>query len=634
MKTRRLLISILILFMSFSIVAVNAATNDSGTTSYTVSKTALSQSTSYTRFKYDEGITVTSGKSTSQHVFVYTQSQTSNSKVVTWAMKDDSGKLKRSTVASICEDYERTHPDWKVVGAINADQYITGWGTDIGGKGQDHYYPQPYYPMIADGEGWFIITGMPSAGGSNVVSILQDGSNDPLINGSSNIRYGEIKVAGPFLYIIDEEGNRLEKFNIAKINETPLAGESALWVSYIDDNKVYPTKELTGNLFVVKGADRAYASNSIDFQYKGENAMNAFFGKGQITQVTNSASIGYGDFAIETNDENVSSKLEAGMKIMVQFELEGGYSDVESAIGYHTIHRMDDKDLTSSASYNTQKYPRALIGRTATGEIVLMAIDGKQEAKGASGATFNETNAILKEYGVVEAYQMDGGGSVTAVINKDNVFTTVNSPCDGAPRQIFSALLMVERKKPDVNLTIVDYDDSQTTFKFELSMHGCSCKKLEFVIGSTSYDITEENGELFAKLGKLRRDKEYEYKINVITEKDEIVTVMGTFKLPPLKPSLKSCTMEKIDGSKIYTIEILDKDETMVRYYFLINGKTYEPNNNVVSIPEGTGVPYLIILYDNGSGEKNITIKYPESTALRFLDDGLRMFNDFLDNME
>ena len=174
MKTRRLLISILILFMSFSIVAVNAATNDSGTTSYTVSKTALSQSTSYTRFKYDEGITVTSGKSTSQHVFVYTQSQTSNSKVVTWAMKDDSGKLKRSTVASICEDYERTHPDWKVVGAINADQYITGWGTDIGGKGQDHYYPQPYYPMIADGEGWFIITGMPSAGGSNVVSMKKE----------------------------------------------------------------------------------------------------------------------------------------------------------------------------------------------------------------------------------------------------------------------------------------------------------------------------------------------------------------------------------------------------------------------------------------------------------------------------
>ena len=32
MKGRRLLISILILFMSFSIVAVNAATNDSGTT--------------------------------------------------------------------------------------------------------------------------------------------------------------------------------------------------------------------------------------------------------------------------------------------------------------------------------------------------------------------------------------------------------------------------------------------------------------------------------------------------------------------------------------------------------------------------------------------------------------------------
>ena len=634
MKFKRLLIILLLFILCSSFVGVTAATNDAGTTSYNISNTVMSQSSTYTRFKYDAGNTVTSGKSTPQHVFVYTQKQTSNSKVVTWAVKDDAGKLRRTTVSAICDDYEKTHPDWKVVGAINADQYITGWGTDIGGKGQDHYYPQPYYPMIADGEGWFIITGMPSAGGSNVVSILQDGSADPLINGSSNIRYGEIKVAGLFLYIIDDEGNRLEKYSLSKVNETPTAGESTLWVSYINDNKVYPTKELTGNLFVVKNAERAYASNSIDFQYKGENAMNAFFGKGYITDVTNTAEIGYGDFAIETNDDTLQSKLKAGDRIMVQFEFDGEYSNVESAIGYHTIHRMDDKDLTSSASYNTQKYPRALIGRTATGEIVLMAIDGKQESNGASGATFNETNAILKEYGVVEAYQMDGGGSVTAVISKDGAFTTVNSPCDGAPRSIFSALLMVERRKPEVDLTIVNYDDKETTFKFELAMHGCSCKKLEFVIGSTTYDITEENDELYAVAGKLRRDKEYEYKILVTTDRDEIVTVMGTFKLPPLKPSIKTCTVIKTEESKVYTIEILDKDETMISYYFLVDGKIYEPVDNVITLPIDSGIPYIKIKYDNGNGEQMITIKYPESTALRVIDDGMLLFKAFLNEMQ
>ena len=637
MKIKRLFIICLLsisIFCFNSLVKVTAATNDAGTTSYSVSKTELSKSTTYTHFSFDVGTTITSGKSTSQHVFVFSQKQTSNSKVVTWAVRGDSGKLSRSTVSGICADYEKTHPDWKVVGAINADQYITGWGTDIGGKGQDYYYPQPYYPMIADGEGWFIITGMPSAGGSNVVSILQDGSNDPLINGSSNIRYGEIKVAGLFLYIIDDEGNRLEKFNLSSINESPMAGESSVWVSYVNDNKEYPTKSLSGNLFVVKNAERAYASNSIDFQYKGDNAMNAFFGKGHITSVCNKADIGYGDFAIESNDESLISKLKENTRILVQYEFEGGYSDVESAIGYHTIHRMDNKDLTSSASYNTSKYPRAIIGRTEYGEIVLMAIDGKQDAIGASGANFNETNAILKEYGVVEAYQMDGGGSVTAVLAQENGFTTVNSPCDGAPRSVFSALLVVERRKPEVDLKIVDYDDKKTTFKFDLAMHGFSCKKLEFAIGSNTYDIQKVDGELFAYVGKLRRDKEYEYKILLTTEDDEVVTVLGNFKLPPLKPSIKSCDVEVVGDNKVYTLELTDKDTTLVRCYMLVDGKQYEFVDGVTSIPRSSGVPYLKIVYDIGDGEKILNIKYPESTALRNIDDAYLIFKDFLDDME
>lgn len=638
MKIKRIFIIILLTFIVITFnyeVKVNAtSTNDAGTTSYSVSKTSLSQNSLYTSFKFDEGTTTTSGKSTPQHVFVFNQKQTSNSKVVTWAMRDDAGKLRRNTVAGICADYEATHPDWKVVGAINADQYITGWGTDIGGKGQDHYYPQPYYPMIADGEGWFIITGMPSAGGSNFVSIRQDGRLDPLDNGSSNIRVGNVKVAGLFLYIIDEEGNKLEKFNLASINESPLAGESTVWVSYINDKKEYPTKELNGNLFVVKNAERAYASNSIDFQYKGYNAMNAFFGKGYITEKATSAQIGYGDFAIETNDEVLQSKLQEGMRIIVQYEFEGTYSDVESAIGYHTIHRMDDKDLTSTASYNTQKYPRAIIGRTSEGEIVLMAIDGKQEAKGASGANFNETNAILKEYGVVEAYQMDGGGSVTAVINQDGSFKTVNSPCDGAPRSIFSALLVVERRKPEVEFEVIESTDKETTFKLNMAMHGCTCKDIDFYIGSNSFEVKEIDGEYYVTCGKLRRQKEYEFKIIITTERDEEVTVICTYTLPPLAPTLVSCTVEKNGEARIFTISISDKDTTLINYYLLIDGKTYNPTDSTITVDSLEGIPYLKIVYDVGKGENTLTIKYPQSIALRNIDDAYLYYQDFLNDLK
>ncbi len=42
------------------------------------------------------------------------------------------------------------------------------------------------------------------------------------------------------------------------------------------------------------------------------------------------------------------------------------------------------------------------------------------------GSSHNETNAILKHYGCVEAYQMDGGGSVGATIKKNGKFVYIN----------------------------------------------------------------------------------------------------------------------------------------------------------------------------------------------------------------
>ena len=212
------------------------------------------------------------------------------------------------------------------------------------------------------------------------------------------------------------------------------------------------------------------------------------------------------------------------------------------------------EELFSNASFSFDNFENEIVKEEKNNSIEINLSDihanPYQPRKSFSNDSLNELASSIKEYGVVEAYQMDGGGSVTAVISKDGAFTTVNSPCDGAPRSIFSALLMVERRKPEVDLTIVNYDDKETTFKFELAMHGCSCKKLEFVIGSTTYDITEENGELYAVAGKLRLDKEYEYKILVTTDRDELVTVMGTFKLPPLKPSIKTCTVIKTEESK------------------------------------------------------------------------------------
>lgn len=640
MKSLKLHSKLLLLFLvlSFALLAfsskitVYCATSDNGKTSYSVDSTKSSAGSTYTTYRNDSGTTITNGVASKQSVFVYMQEQTENSKVVAWSVKQDSGKLKRTNVANICQDYEKTHPDWKVIGAINADQYVTGFGTNIPGKGQDYYYPQPYYPMIADGECWFTVTAIPSIGG-NVACFLQDGSVDPIRSGSANINGGDIKIAGIFLYIIDDDGNKLEKYSVANINETPVEDQTTVWVSYCNSNQVYPEKDINGNLYVVEDAERAYAYNSIDYQYKGSDAYNAFFGKGYITECTNKASIGYGDFAIDTNNPDLKEKLAKGVRVIVQQEYEDGYSDVEAAIGYHTIQRMDNKDLTSDSSYNTRKYPRAIVGRTSTGKIALVAIDGLQDSIGASGATFDEINAILKEYDIVEAYQMDGGGSVTAVVNRDGVFKVENSPSDGSARSNLSALLLVERRKPDISYEIVSNDENSTMFKLDVDMHGGTYSNIEFTVSGKKYDVVENDEGLFVTIGKMRRNKEYTYKINVTVEGGEVLTVQGTFTLPSLPPSIKSCVTEIVDDKRVFTIVLKDSDETLVRYYIRVGNEDYELDGETITVSNIEDIPYLVIIYNLGEEEETLTIRYPQSKVLAELYDSYWEYGQLIDDI-
>lgn len=443
---------ILLLLIPFTIIfiKVNAVSSDSGAAQYVESTVTKSFVTDYTSYKTSLGITTYSGTNYNQRVHTFYQKQTANSKVVTWAVKSNAGKFTLCPVTAICSNYEAFHPGWKVVGAINADQYTTGFGTNIPSTGKDYYYPQPYYSMICDNEGWFVMTGIPTSGNQNILGFKQDGSSDCLIHGASNLNHGDLKFSGLFMYILDADGNRLEKIQINHINETPRELETSIWTSHYDENKEFKDINVTGNLYVVERADKAICNNSIDYQYKGSNAVDAFFGKGVISLEASNATFGYGAFAIDTKDEYVKSRIAKGTRVLVQYELEGEFSEVESAIGYHTIHRLDDKDIPSGGSYNTSKYTRSIVGRTKDGKIFLMAVDQTEYA----GMNWEEIDACLKYYGIVEAYQMDGGGSTTAVIRENDKFVVVNSPRDGSPRSVFSALLLVEKdEETEVNLT-------------------------------------------------------------------------------------------------------------------------------------------------------------------------------------
>lgn len=75
--------------------------------------------------------------------------------------------------------------------------------------------------------------------------------------------------------------------------------------------------------------------------------------------------------------------------------------------------------------------PRTVIGNYKDDQLVILVIDGRDE-NGSSGATLEELQAKLQKMGVQDAYNLDGGGSSSLVVNG----RVVNSPSDGALRPV------------------------------------------------------------------------------------------------------------------------------------------------------------------------------------------------------
>lgn len=621
LKLSLLFISVFYLIVAIFSIKVNSLVI------FTETSVVRSYNTENTSYKTVTGITNFNGVDNNQLIHTYIQKQTPTSKVVTWAVKQDSGALARATLAAICLDYEKTHPDYEVVGGINADQFTLGFGSSILDAGKDYYNTQPYYPMIADGEGWFVVTSLPYNGAGNVLLFNNLGSTSPIERHKVNIRSTCDRMAmGPYLYILDENDARIKKYDLNGINTAPKDNETTVYVCHNTSNNVYEDVVVTSaypndNVFLVNDADRCYPSNSIDYIQKDENARDAFFGKGVITQVCNKCTLSYGDFAIVTKDQSLISELKKGVKVMVQYEIDGDFGKVESAIGFHTVQRENDVDMVLSPgdAYNNRKYPRAVVGSTVDGDIFLLAIDGLQPSINAPGAHFNEINAILRYYNVINAYQMDGGGSVTACIRNENgTFDVVNHPSDGSSRRVFSALLLVEEKKPKLNLLIKEKSLDKVTLNIDFEKTNYDVKSLNMLLDNKSYDIISDDSFVNTIELNLERGIEYEYTYSytyIENDKDHTVTLKSKILIPKLKPKIK---VTRINNT--FYIDITDSDENLNSYYLVVDNKTINFESGMIEI-ESFDTILLGYSYDNGVKLVYEAVIHPESMGLKELYD-------------
>lgn len=102
-----------------------------------------------------------------------------------------------------------------------------------------------------------------------------------------------------------------------------------------------------------------------------------------------------------------------------------------------------------TATLYTRRHPRSMIGCDKEGNIYLVVVDGR--AKGnAAGMNIKEITELCSWLGMVEALNLDGGGSSTLWSRKYGV---INYPCDNktfdhkGERKVSSALVVNSKKR-------------------------------------------------------------------------------------------------------------------------------------------------------------------------------------------
>lgn len=96
---------------------------------------------------------------------------------------------------------------------------------------------------------------------------------------------------------------------------------------------------------------------------------------------------------------------------------------------------------SARAGFSTERHPRTMIGNGADGRVWLITVDGRNPAISV-GMNFSELQALARRVGLVDALNLDGGGSTTMVVRG----AVVNHPSDPTgPRRVSDAIVVRTR---------------------------------------------------------------------------------------------------------------------------------------------------------------------------------------------
>ena len=195
-------------------------------------------------------------------------------------------------------------------------------------------------------------------------------------------------------------------------------------------NYEYSTRTVDGRELMLEPIDvSAWEPFQIGKEYQAKVARIREGGNSPITRKSVILSIG-------PNLLSEVPNVKVGETLTISFETKPDLTGSANAIGGGERLLANGEIATDGKSRD--RHPRSIIGWNSE-FLYLVVVDGRAP-KVAIGMTYIELANLGKDLGCTEALNLDGGGSSTLWADG----RVLNTPSDGAPRQVANALVLVD----------------------------------------------------------------------------------------------------------------------------------------------------------------------------------------------
>ena len=142
---------------------------------------------------------------------------------------------------------------------------------------------------------------------------------------------------------------------------------------------------------------------------------------------------------VAAGDESKASlaNLKEGTEVVFKMEVPEAGQPVTQAVGGGVILLKDGELPFAPGTGDKARHPRTTIGFNDD-EIMLMTVDGRQPGW-SIGMRYEDLAVFMKECGMKEALNLDGGGSTTAIVRD----VVENRPSDGGLRRNANGVIVV-----------------------------------------------------------------------------------------------------------------------------------------------------------------------------------------------